>query len=711
MSLRIPAKCRPQMNIRWFLLGLILLTFLRLTWQLDVKALWWDESLSLQRAESEWIQLFMGTLILTDGQNSIATTDQHPFFFFMILGVLVRLAGESEFVLRFPSVMASTLLVPTVRVFSCALCRRRIVASTAPIWGSLLAAISPFYLWYGQEARPYALWAWLALFTTYLLWRALCGEDDELAASEDGTGELSWFTRFGQTTRWLGSRWGIGYGISLICFLGTHYFAFFLIPLHALLIWTRVMRIDRRMALLLAGLMFGAGAAAAVGIGWYLLTRTGGENFDRIPVAVLLPDLLNAFSMGLSVNINQIWWLDLVMGSLAAVGAIWAPRSRNLLREQGWIVGALVLVPVLVLLTINAVQPAYMNARHMSLISGGYVLAVGAGLGLLWTLQRGVALVIFALILWGSGYSTLNYFTVQEYDKDDFRGLAAYFRDQMQTGDLILLHPAASRRLFTYYLPLERIDSFNQQSDLLSHNRNRPDSAYFGVPLLHTAWEDQVDQLAQWGTQFRRIWLIRSGTFPFADPDSLVEEWMNEHFYRISEKRFFSHSALRASLFMPAPPVYNEPIEIRGLELSVLFGDQIRLVGIDISEQLTSESPLPVTLYWQTVSDTDVRYKYVLQLVNRNGQNGSEVLGRTEREPYDGTIATEYWASHQTIVEYTEIPLRQPLKHEMSQFEIHLQLYPISTQEKLSASAEETLPAGATVAEDQVTLIIAWLAE
>src|SRR5688572_30504311 len=157
---------------RLLLLLLVLLAFARVMWQLDAKNLWWDETLSLQRAESNWVDLVLGRLYLYDGLTSDLTHDQHPFFFFLVQGLLLRVAGASEIVLRFPSVMAATLLVPAVWSMGGFFVRRAIMAPSAPWWAALLAALHPYYLWYGQEARPYALWATLAVITTYALARA-----------------------------------------------------------------------------------------------------------------------------------------------------------------------------------------------------------------------------------------------------------------------------------------------------------------------------------------------------------------------------------------------------------------------------------------------------------------------------------------------------------------------------------------------------------
>src|SRR5690554_7340119 len=70
---------------RLFLLLFLLIAFARLVWQLDLRNLWWDESLSLLRAESDWPTLLLGRILLFDGINTTPTTDQHPFGFFVLL--------------------------------------------------------------------------------------------------------------------------------------------------------------------------------------------------------------------------------------------------------------------------------------------------------------------------------------------------------------------------------------------------------------------------------------------------------------------------------------------------------------------------------------------------------------------------------------------------------------------------------------------------
>lgn len=117
-------------RLRLPLLALILLAFAHVTIWLDFKDFWWDESLSLQRAEASLGELLRGVLWIQDGFTRVPTIDQHPFFSFLVQGALVRLAGTSEFVVRYGSVMGPRCLSPPCGCWpagwcGAAACRRR----------------------------------------------------------------------------------------------------------------------------------------------------------------------------------------------------------------------------------------------------------------------------------------------------------------------------------------------------------------------------------------------------------------------------------------------------------------------------------------------------------------------------------------------------------------------------------------------------------
>ncbi len=170
---------------------------------------------------------------MSDGFTQVATTDQHPFLFFLLQGLLLRLAGDSEYALRFVPAMAATLLVPSVWAFARRLQRGDAFPPSSLYWAALLAAVSPFFLWYGQEAPlPRCGLSWPCSAPTR---RRLIQE-----------GGLSRFRI-------------AGYIALLLMFLTSHYYAVFLLPVHALLLYLWLAERSRaKAAIIAAGLALAA---------------------------------------------------------------------------------------------------------------------------------------------------------------------------------------------------------------------------------------------------------------------------------------------------------------------------------------------------------------------------------------------------------------------------------------------------------------------
>jgi hypothetical protein len=482
----------------------------------------------------------------------------------------------------------------------------------------------------------------------------------------------------------------------------SHFYAVFLLPVQVALVAVWLWGRNRRLAVLVVGLAAVLGAAIAAAGYWFFITRqAGGGNFPEVDWEILFPDLLNAYSLGLSVDIVQVWALDLVFGLVALAGALWSVRSRRSLAAGGWLPPALVLGPVAVLLAASAVYPAYMNARHMSLIGGGAILLLGAGLALLAGRQRWLAAGLALLLLAGMGYSTVNYFTDEEYGKDDFTGLADYIDDRLAPGDLLLLKSPFAWRIFTYYLPIDRLDAARAAGAAVAH---------YGVPLLREEWPARNVKLAEWTSQYRRIWYVVSNTHPYMDLEGRTDQWLAEHLFQVQEVTFFSHSSLKAALFLPEVPVYTAvPADLT--PAAAAFGDLILLAGYEVGRAYTDGLALPVTLAWQTAQPTPDHYKYILKLVELAESREMRDLALTEREPYDGAIPTIYWQPGQTIVEYSEVPPTawpQPATPgESARYRLALQVYRADTLEKLPV----TQAGGLEVAADGQTLLLPTLPE
>lgn len=680
------------------LLLLILFAFARIAWNLGSEDLWWDESLTLQRAESRLLPLLKNEIVLADGRSTLTSTDQHPFFYFLAQAVLLRLAGDDEFVLRFVSASASTLMVPVSLVFAMLYVRRGVFPNTAPLWSALMAAVSPFLLWFGQEARPYALWALLALLSTYLILRAT-----EQPRERDGR-----------------RLWAAGYAVTLAMFVATHYYAVLLLPVHAAVIYLAFRARSRILATIMAVGIMVAGLLLITVAFWYVVLRqAAGANFRHISWEILLPDLLNAFSLGLSVDIGRVLVLDLVFGFLALAAAMWALRSRATWAASGWTPVAMIAAPVAGILVGDYLHPVYMTARHLSLIAGPFIVLVGAGLSLAWLLRPWLAVSLAVVLVAASGYSTFNYFTNEEYAQAEFSRLAADLDDKLAPGDLVLIKSPFAWRIFSYYLPNATVNGMPDDNENID---------VYGAPLLNQPWSERFAFLEEASTDRRRVWLLVSGTQAHMDLDERIEAWLEGNLFKVQETTYFSQSSLKSHLYLPQVPVFDEVPPTVQNPVEVAFGNRILLHGYNVGDRPGSavgSAPdstlaLPLTLYWEAAAPTDRRYKYQVKLVEVLDDGAQRLISLVEQEPYAGAIPTIYWDPGKIVVDYTELPPAQwprlSASEDADRYRLLLQVYDAETLEKLpvtSIGADTGLDTdgqansgGISVTEDGTTIIL-----
>ena len=91
----------------------------------------------------------------------------YPPLYFLLLHVL-PISGTGEWMMRFPSALAGTLTIPLMFLLG-----RRLFDAATGMVAALLLTISPFHIYFSQEARPYAivivvLTAALLYFTRWL---------------------------------------------------------------------------------------------------------------------------------------------------------------------------------------------------------------------------------------------------------------------------------------------------------------------------------------------------------------------------------------------------------------------------------------------------------------------------------------------------------------------------------------------------------------
>jgi len=122
--------------------------FLRL-YQLGAHDFWYDEMISISYAKNPW-------------------HNWNAPLYWIVLHFWSGAFGFSEFSLRFPSLLFNFLAVIVVYFFGKELFNKRIGLVAA-----ILMGLSPFHLWYAQEARDYSMVLFLSSVSAWMFYKSL----------------------------------------------------------------------------------------------------------------------------------------------------------------------------------------------------------------------------------------------------------------------------------------------------------------------------------------------------------------------------------------------------------------------------------------------------------------------------------------------------------------------------------------------------------
>ncbi len=141
----------------WFVLFMLVGTALRF-YRLDAQSLWADEGIQyfIANAESLW-----GVFERVEARTI------HPPLSFLIHYLFLQI-DNSDFYLRLPSTLFGIGSLPLAYCLA-----RTLTSRTAALCTLFVLAISPFHVWYSQEARMYAPLLFVSLLSTLFLFRAL----------------------------------------------------------------------------------------------------------------------------------------------------------------------------------------------------------------------------------------------------------------------------------------------------------------------------------------------------------------------------------------------------------------------------------------------------------------------------------------------------------------------------------------------------------
>jgi len=356
----------------------------------------------------------------------------------LLLMIGVIHVGGQEFVVRFPSAMATTLVLPLVYVLG-----RRLMSEGAGLAGTLLHSVSPYVIGYAQEARPYALLELLCCLSLVLLLKALT------------------------ENRW---SWWAGLGGTFGSLLYTHHFAWFVLgaeALFSLLVLLRSSLAQRRLdprcvrfaACLLLGLTLYLPWLPVLLAFW----RQAGPGGSPIQTAGLprFELSLQFFRDMISVFGPRAYGWRLYLYAAALLLGVVAVVARR--RWQALVlIGLWFAVPLAVLTAFAAAH--FFDFRYVIFFLPVLLLLVAEGLAagsrLACRLVPGANVARSAPLL-ATGFALMlfvpaNYSGLRAHylwEKENWRGISSFVSDNLDSGDAIYVSPRYWANPMLYYQP------------------------------------------------------------------------------------------------------------------------------------------------------------------------------------------------------------------------------------------------------------------
>jgi mannosyltransferase len=608
------------------MIAVIILAFALRIYRLGHQSIWYDEGVSVYFSSQGLQDLVAGV-----------SADNHPPLHSLALHLWLKLTGQSEFSVRFLSLMSGVLSVPLLFQLGRELFGQRIGSLAA-----FLLSISPFHVWFSQEARMYTLAALLGLASVYILVLLL----------KKGTGSARRYV-------WL------SYVVVSALGLYTHFYVGFVILFENIVFiaqWVlrRIHEYTNHEFTELRTWLLAQLCIFVLFLPWarFVATRYAADATyweGVLDLVTAAKETFIAFSVGHTLEGEAADLAALGFVALAVVGVLASLWERNNGLQNLTDVNApsalgivllYLLVPISALFTISYHRPKF-SPRYLLPALPAFYLLMAVGLEKLATsckpLARGsrllgtVALIgllcSLGLVSVASAGSLANYYDDEKYVRPDFRSVAEYISSHAEAQDAIILVGGHMLPAFTYYyrgeLPVHPLP----ESLVLSTKE----------PLDYRAAE-QLNSIAR-GRD--RLWLVLWQN-RLVDPTDVILDQLMLNCPRLEVGRNFHGFALL--LFS----LENQPRFATGPEHRLLtnFADQIQLLGYDLDSFRTEPGQtLHLALYWEALREMERNYLVFTHLLS----NDERIYGQHDKIAGDDTYPTSYWQKGTIIRDKFEI--------------------------------------------------------
>ncbi|MCA9974024.1 MAG: glycosyltransferase family 39 protein [Anaerolineales bacterium] len=487
---------------------------------LGTKGLWLDETFSVWLANQP----------VGDMLHWVVQIDQHPPLYYLLLHAWVALVGDTPYDVRLLSVLFGAGTIPVIYLIG-----KRLSGVLVGLAAAVFLALSPFNIYYAQEARMYTLLALNAAVAIYALVRLLT---DARAARPIGRQlrehglrrsavahietDLAWvaFVVFSAAAMW-------SQNTAVFLPLATNLFVLTLIlvqrrtksaappALHApsLANWLKA-----QIGIFLLWspwLFFFIRQAGAVSRRFWIPAPTAESVLQTLKL------LLNPSAPLPPGPTLAIWTLYALVLCLGLV------HYRQRL-ARFWLLAALFAVPFLGELLVSIWRPIFYDRT------------------LIWTtiplcllLAAGVAQLKFRplLLLALGGFVTLNLFSVGDYfrfyQKEDWHTAAGYVANFAEDNDLVLFNSNFVIISFDYYF-----QPYEKQYSLQVVKRGVPRDLFTNGILEPEMTESDVPALISLLREHSRVWLVYSHN-DYTDPRGLIPQTLAAEMNLVRQRDFY----------------------------------------------------------------------------------------------------------------------------------------------------------------------------
>ena len=542
----------------------------------------------------------------------ISEGDPHSPFHYLLLHGWMGLGGDSEFALRYISLLPSLLLVPLLYQLGRLLHSRKL-----GIFAAFWLAISASQIWLAQDVRnQYMLTLLWGLWATFILVGPLQRPN---------------FSRRRRLLCW------IAYIILAALTVYSHYFGLFILLAHGgFLFWPKNGRWQRIGAWVVAGF-----AALLLFLPWIVAILptllAAGQLSD--PSQPELARYLVEVGIELTMGSDVIgWWPRwLFAGALLMVGLgsvyLFKERPNWGILLTSWLVGATFLIYLI------RFSRATFNNFYIAVAAPAWWLLFAVGFFMLWRQPwrgwRAIASLLVLLILLANGAGLTNYYFDPAYGRSNgYRELANRIDENWQDGDLFV--PQFPDPVWGYYL----------------RNVAIPNQMQPATPNQTT--ERSEAELQTVTETYDRIWFVpyRSGW----DSENVVGRWLDYHLLHEAES---THQKLTLWTYRPLRTADEVTTSIESVlnEEILLNSAYLTLNGqpVDLQDAITvsATDQLKVSLIWSAQDSIDSDYTVFVHLLAEDGL----LLAQHDGVPLLGTRPTSSWQVEEQLLDRHELQI------------------------------------------------------